>query len=183
MENAARINPAAYAAVLEVVRSAWALVDNTGFDEFLPLAINRDDWNDLAASMAALKALIPAGELPAEPPHAVVCCWPAASGSTPDPSEVTELQIRYLCSALADTIDEKVALALRVRELEAECAAAIGAIRNTIVALNAQGCCQIMADGLRILIDRVDTGGSILGEWPPSGSTGTTHQPSKPQSF
>ncbi|MBP2494916.1 hypothetical protein ABID82_007012 [Methylobacterium sp. PvP062] len=182
MENAARINPAAYAAVLEAVRSAWALVDNTGYDEFLPLAINRDDWNDLAASMAALNALIPAGELPAEPPHAVVCCWPAASGSRPELSEVTELQIRYLCSALGGSIDEKAALALRVRELEADCGAAIGAIRNTIVALDAQGCCQMMADALRILIDRVDAGGSIRGEWPPSGSTDTTHQPPKPQS-
>lgn len=182
MSNSERDNPEAYAAVVEVVRAAWSLVDNTGYHDWLPLAVNRDDWNELATRLNALKALIPAEELPAEPPHAVVCCWPAASGSRPELSEVTELQIRYLCSALGGSIDEKAALALRVRELEADCGAAIGAIRNTIVALDAQGCCQMMADALRILIDRVDAGGSIRGEWPPSGSTDTTHQPPKPQS-
>lgn len=120
MSNPERNNPEAYAAVLGLVRAAWALVDNTGYHDWLPLAVNRDDWNELATRLNALKALIPAEELPAEPPHAVVCCWPAASSSRPEPSEVTELQISYLCSALAGTIDEKATLALRVRELEAE---------------------------------------------------------------
>lgn len=120
MGNDLKANPVAYAAVLAVLRSAWALVDNTGYHEWLPLAINRDDWNDLAARMAALKALIPEDELPAEPPHAVVCFWPTASGSRPERNEVAEMQIRYLCGAFAGTIDEKAALVLRVRELETE---------------------------------------------------------------
>lgn len=81
MSNSERDNPEAYAAVLEVVRAAWALVDNTGCHEWLPLAVNRDDWNELAARLNALKALIPLEELPAEPPHAVVCLWPATSQS------------------------------------------------------------------------------------------------------
>lgn len=79
MDELARCNPEAYTAVLRAIRAAWTLVDNTGYHELLPLAINRDDWNDLALSMATLKALIPADELPAEPPHAVVCFWPVSS--------------------------------------------------------------------------------------------------------
>ena len=74
-----KINPEAYAAILAVVRSAWALVDNTGYHEWYPPVVNRDDWDDLAARMAALKALIPHGELPADPPHAVVLLWPDMS--------------------------------------------------------------------------------------------------------
>ncbi len=55
----------------------------------------------------------------------------------------------------------------RVRQLEAERDAALSAIRNTIVALDAQGVCPTMADALRLLIERVDATGSIVGEWPP----------------
>lgn len=66
-------------AVLAVVRAAWALVDNTGHHDLLPLAVNRDDWNDLGARLAALKALLPAEELPADPPHAVAYFWPTSS--------------------------------------------------------------------------------------------------------
>lgn len=76
MDNAFKANPVAYAAVLAVVRSAWALVDNTGHHDWLPLAVNRDDWDKLAADLKALEMLIPYDELPAEPPHAVVCHWP-----------------------------------------------------------------------------------------------------------
>ncbi len=160
MENSVNANSAAYDAILEVVRSAWALVDNTGYHEWLPLAVNRDDWNALATSMTALSNLIPADELPAEPPHAVVCLWPKLN-------EFAEMQTRMLCSALAGAADEKAALALRLRELEADRNAAIDAIRSTIVALDAHGVCQTMADALRILIDRVDASGSFVGEWPP----------------
>jgi hypothetical protein len=110
--------------------------------------------------MTALSNLIPADELPAEPPHAVVCLWPKLN-------EFAEMQTRMLCSALAGAADEKAALALRLRELEADRNAAIGAIRSTIVALDAHGVCQTMADALRILIDRVDASGSFVGEWPP----------------
>jgi hypothetical protein len=167
MDDAFKSNPIAYAAVLAVVRSAWALVDNTGHHDLLPLAVNREDWGTLAADLKALEMLIPHEELPAEPPHAVVCFWPAASGSRPEPSEVAELQISTLCSALAGAADEKAALALRLRKLEADRHAAIGAIRNTIVALDAQNVCQTMADALRILIERVDATGSLSGKWPP----------------
>lgn len=160
MENSANPNSVAHDAILEVVRSAWALVDNTGYHEWLPLAVSRDDWNALATSMTALKNLIPADELPADPPHAVVCLWPELN-------EVAEMKISTLCSALAGAADEKAALALRLRELEADRNVAIGAIRNTIVALDAHGACQTMADALRILIDRVDASGSFVGEWPP----------------
>ncbi|WP_139235069.1 hypothetical protein [Methylobacterium sp. yr596] len=66
-------NPEGYAAVLAVVRSAWALVDNTAYHDWLPLTVSRDDWNDLVADLNRLKAFIPPDELPAEPPHAVTC--------------------------------------------------------------------------------------------------------------
>lgn len=77
-----KLNPEGYAAVLSVVRSAWALVDNTGYHDWLPLVVSRDDWDDLAASLERLKALIPPEELPAEPPHAVTRLWPVATDST-----------------------------------------------------------------------------------------------------
>lgn len=70
-----------YAAVLAVVRSAWALVDNTAYHDWLPLTVSRDDWNDLVADLNTLKALIPPDELPAEPPHAVTCLWPGRSST------------------------------------------------------------------------------------------------------
>lgn len=76
MDNSVKANPVAYAAVLAVVRSAWALVDNTGHHDWLPLAVNRDDWDELAANLKTLEMLIPYEELPAEPPHAIVCLWP-----------------------------------------------------------------------------------------------------------
>jgi hypothetical protein len=69
--------PVAYEAILAVVRAAWALVDNTGHHDLLPLAVNRDDWNDLSARLITLKTLIPPDELPADPPHAVTLFWPA----------------------------------------------------------------------------------------------------------
>lgn len=76
MSDMGKANREAYYAVLEVVRSAWALVDNTGYHDWLPLAISRDDWNELAARINTLRALIPPDELPADPPHAVAYFWP-----------------------------------------------------------------------------------------------------------
>jgi len=73
-----------YAAVLAVVRSAWALVDNTAYHDWLPLTVSRDDWNDLVADLNRLKALIPPEELPAEPPHAVACLWPGRPSTRND---------------------------------------------------------------------------------------------------
>lgn len=74
-------NPEGYAAIHAVVRSAWALVDNTAYHDWLPLTVSRDDWNDLVADLNTLKALIPPDELPAEPPHAVTCLWPGRSST------------------------------------------------------------------------------------------------------
>lgn len=78
MDDHVKASPVAYEAILAVVRSAWALVDNTGHHDWLPLVINRDDWNELAARLNTLKALIPPDELPADPPHAVACLWPVS---------------------------------------------------------------------------------------------------------
>lgn len=78
MINTEKANREAYYAILEVVRAAWALVDNTGYHDWLPLAVNRDDWKELAARLNTLKALIPPDELPADPPHAVACFWPVS---------------------------------------------------------------------------------------------------------
>lgn len=111
------LNAGAREAALAVVRAAWALVDNTGYHDLLPLAVNRDDWDELAARLMALKALLPAEELPVDPPHAVAYFWPteatlAPSAPTPDlgaqgeptawgdPSEPgywTHHQADYLC--------------------------------------------------------------------------------------
>lgn len=77
-------NPEGYAAILAVVRSAWALVDNTAYHDWLPLTVSRDDWNDLVADLNRLKALIPPEELPAEPPHAVACLWPGRPSTRND---------------------------------------------------------------------------------------------------
>ncbi|WP_449411037.1 hypothetical protein [Methylobacterium komagatae] len=54
-------------AALAVVRAAWALVDNTGHHDLLPLAVNRDDWDELAARLMALKALLPTEESACRP--------------------------------------------------------------------------------------------------------------------
>ncbi|MEN3238674.1 hypothetical protein PUR29_35120 [Methylobacterium ajmalii] len=78
-----KYNPEVYAAVLAVVRAAWALVDNTAYHDWLPLTVSRDDWNDLVADLNRLKAFIPPDELPAEPPHAVTCLLPGRL-STPN---------------------------------------------------------------------------------------------------
>ena len=73
----AKIHPEAFAAVLGVVRAAWALVDGTAYHECYPLVVSRDDWDDLAARLKTMAALIPASEHPADPPHAVTLTWPS----------------------------------------------------------------------------------------------------------
>ncbi|MBN6824576.1 hypothetical protein JRF84_33990 [Methylobacterium organophilum] len=113
MENALKDNPVAYAAVLAVVRSAWALIDNTGYHEFLPLAINRDDWDELAADLKALEMLIPYEERPAEPPHAIVCLWPNKQAAENTGGQ-TSADYQDGFNTANDRADE------RIREFEAE---------------------------------------------------------------
>lgn len=108
-QPAAQSKAVARDAVLAVVRAAWALVDNTGVHDLLPLAVNRDDWNDLAARFAALKSLLPADELPADPPHAVAYFWPTNAAlseapAAPRSGSAEELR-RRVAIILNDTFD------------------------------------------------------------------------------
>lgn len=113
MDNSIKANPVAYAAVLAVVRSAWALVDNTGHHDWLPLAVNRDDWDELAADLKALEILIPYEQLPAEPPHAVVCLWPDKYVSA-NTGVLHSVDCRDGLNTANERVDD------RIRELEVE---------------------------------------------------------------
>lgn len=113
MDFMVKANPVAYAAVLAVVRSAWALVDNTGHHDWLPLAVNRDDWDELAADLKALEMLIPYEERPAEPPHAIVCLWPNKQAAENTGGQ-TSADYQDGFNTANERADE------RVRELEAE---------------------------------------------------------------
>lgn len=55
-----------------------------------------------------------------------------------------------------------------IGDLRRERDAAYGAIRNTLVALEAKDVCPNMAEALRILVARMDMSGTILGRWPPA---------------
>lgn len=130
MDNAFKANPVAYAAVLAVVRSAWALVDNTGHHDWLPLAVNRDDWDNLAADLKALEVLIPYEELPAEPPHAIVCLWPNKHAPE-DTGDETSVNYQDGFNTANERADERIReLADEIERLRIELAIAQGTIRG-----------------------------------------------------
>ena len=74
--QSAKINRDAFAAVQDVVRAAWRLVDNTANGGTEQQAVPREDWLELAQTLARLNEMIPPDERPAEPPHAVALFWP-----------------------------------------------------------------------------------------------------------
>lgn len=97
-DDLAKLSAGAREATVAVVRAAWALVDNTGHHDLLPLAINRDDWDELSARFVALKALLPDDELPADPPHTVVYFWPTKAEpvhSAPAAPQATEEPVAW----------------------------------------------------------------------------------------
>lgn len=73
--QSAKINRDAFAAVQDVVRAAWRLVDNTANGGTEQQAVPREDWLELAQTLARLNEMIPPDERPAEPPHAVALLW------------------------------------------------------------------------------------------------------------
>jgi hypothetical protein len=81
MKQVNKLNPEAYARVLDVVRKADLLVDSTSNGGMEQQFVSQNAWLELSQSLLALRNIIPSEERPAEAPHAVVLFWPEADGS------------------------------------------------------------------------------------------------------
>jgi hypothetical protein len=93
-----KLNPEAYARVLDVVRKADLLVDSTFNGGMESQFVSQNAWLELSHALLALRNIIPIEEKPAETPHAVVLFWPEMDSSN---ERLNEDEV--LSAALTDT--------------------------------------------------------------------------------
>lgn len=85
MKQVNKLNPEAYARVLDVVRKADLLVDSTSNGGMEQQFVSQNAWLELSQALLALRNIIPSEQRPAGAPHAVVLFWPEADGSNDPP--------------------------------------------------------------------------------------------------